>query len=213
MTRRSARRPGPAARDLRGPVLRTLLLLTALLLGSLPPPAGERGAVPSGHVASAVRLASTAYAPGNALAPAASSTSGAASGPRAPSAAEAASEPHAASAPDAPSVPSAPDAPSEPGARPVPPPSPPHSEAPHAAPFVGGFRTAPVVRCPAPVLRTGPGAGPEQTYHPVSGTPPAAVLPVPPYTGPRPPRIRGASDGVRGYAALHPARAPPSSGS
>lgn len=169
--------------------------------------------MPSAHAASAVRPASTAYAPGNALAPGVASTSDAASGPPATSATDAGAEPHAASAPyaaSAPHVPSAPDVPSEPGARPVPPPSPPHSEAPHAAPFVGGFRTAPAVRCPAPVLRTGPGAGPEQTYHPVSGTPPAAVPPVPPYTGPRPPRIRAASGGALGTPrSLRPAPRPP----
>ncbi|GAA3195030.1 MULTISPECIES: hypothetical protein [Streptomyces] len=220
MTRRNGRRPDPAARDLRGPVLRTLLLLTALLLGALPPPTGERAALPPLPATSTVRPADAGYAPGAVPAGAASrpgaasgsratSGPGVASGPRAASGPDAASGPRATSATEATTEPHAPAAPSVPAAQPAPP----HPEAPHAARFTGGLRAAPHVRCPAPVLRAGPGAGPEQTYHPLSGTPPAAVLPVPPYTGPRPPRIRAAFAGAPGFAALPPARAPPSSGS
>ncbi|MFF9479092.1 hypothetical protein [Streptomyces sp. NPDC014733] len=207
MARRSGRRSaGPAARDrygLRGPVLRTLLLLTALLLGALPPPAGERGAVPSLPAAGTARPAAAAYAPGDALVPDSGPGTGAAgphtaSGPR-----ELRCPRHLRTGPDR-AAPAAPGTRAHPLARPAPP---------HAVPFTGGPRAAPVVRHPAPSPRSGPGAGPEQTYHPPAGPPPAAVLPVPPYTGPRPPRIRAASAGAPGFAALPPARAPPSSGS
>ncbi|MEU3711293.1 hypothetical protein [Streptomyces catenulae] len=192
MTRRSGRRPsGTVTGDrhaLRGPVLRTLLLLTALLLGALPPPMGERAAAPATAAASPVRAAGAAYAPGDTV-------------PQAPGTGTGASAPARSDA--------SPDTSPNPAAHPAPP----RSEAPYAVLVTGGLRIAPAVRHPAPLLRSGPGAGPEQTYHPLAGTPPAAVLPLPPYTGPRPPRIRAAATGAPGFAALPPARAPPSSGS